>query len=205
MGTKDNAKTALKDLANMVGLTKDSSSTAGQTETTPSKQTAPTLQETASSETPAVILQPGTTVIAAGTKILGNLHAQGDIEIAGIAEGNIETNGNVLLCGSITGDVHCSSLQMDTARVFGNIYAKEQAIISKESILIGNINAQNCILDGKLKGQLDITEKVKITSNAVVVGDINAGAISIEDGAMLSGKILPKQKANIEAIFNKEL
>ena len=62
--------------------------------------------------------------------------------------------------------------------------------------MIGNLSAQEVTLDGKVKGDISASHKVYVRSNAVVVGNIKAAIIAIDEGAALQGQVIIASKGN---------
>jgi cytoskeletal protein CcmA (bactofilin family) len=52
-----------------------------------------------------------------------------------------------------------------------------------------NVDAKGIIVQGKLEGNLQASDRVELRKSAVVTGDIATRRISIEEGAYLQGKV----------------
>ena len=52
-----------------------------------------------------------------------------------------------------------------------------------------NVNAKGVVVQGKLEGNIRATERAALTKSAVVVGDIVALRVLIEDGAYFKGRV----------------
>ena len=61
--------------------------------------------------------------------------------------------------------------------------------MTSESMLIGDLTSQVANLNGKMKGNLTVAGKAQLDRDAVIFGDIKAGAISISDGAIVQGYV----------------
>src|SRR5690554_2861979 len=61
------------------------------------------------------------TIITEGTRVLGNLTSDSDIEIAGVIEGDITSDNKVVVSGKVYGDIQCSNAEICGAHVEGNV------------------------------------------------------------------------------------
>src|SRR5271166_1886201 len=52
-----------------------------------------------------------------------------------------------------------------------------------------NISAKSVVIQGKLDGSVNASERVELRKSAVVTGDLTTQRIAIEEGAFLKGKI----------------
>jgi len=53
----------------------------------------------------------------------------------------------------------------------------------------GSISPKGVVVQGKLEGNVQASERVELRKSAIVTGDIAAQRISIEEGAFLKGKV----------------
>jgi cytoskeletal protein CcmA (bactofilin family) len=86
-------------------------------------------------------------------------------------EGNIETFGNIRIEG----------------KVRGNITSKSKVALGNSSHVDGNITAQNADMEGEVKGKIEISEMLVLKATAIVHGDIVAGKLVVEPGAVFNG------------------
>ena len=85
--------------------------------------------------------------------------------------GNVETFGNVRIDGKLMGDIH----------------SKSKVATGNESLVEGSVYAQNAEIEGEIRGKLEIIELLVLKSTAVINGDIVAGKIVVEAGALFNG------------------
>jgi cytoskeletal protein CcmA (bactofilin family) len=52
-----------------------------------------------------------------------------------------------------------------------------------------NVNAKGVIVQGKLEGNINATERVDFRKSAIAVGDVITQRVAIEDGAYFKGKV----------------
>ena len=85
--------------------------------------------------------------------------------------GDVETEGPLLLCGSVRGD----------GRVGGALSLTQQAHWE------GEVHAAAAIIAGRFTGRLVIEGKLEIGASAVIHADIVAHAVAIARGAVVDG------------------
>ena len=74
----------------------------------------------------------------------------------------------------------------------GEIIA-ESVFIDKSAIVFANISAGEVLCKGLVRGDVRATNKVKISKEAEIVGDIHAPSLNIEQGALFEGRCsMPK-------------
>lgn len=95
-----------------------------------------------------------------------------------IMEGTFKSNGNVRMDGTFTG----------TLEISGNILVGETARITAD------IDARNISIAGAVRGNVT-GNKVQLLRTGRVWGDINANALTTEDGAFIDGRITMKGHA----------
>lgn len=82
-------------------------------------------------------------VIAAGTKLTGQIIAEEDFRIDGAIEGNINCRGKIIIGPSsvVTGDIECVNVDL-MGKINGNISCSENVILRNMSQLVGDIKTQ---------------------------------------------------------------
>lgn len=82
-------------------------------------------------------------VLSSGTVLTGNLVTQDDIRIDGVIEGNIISQGKIIIGnnGHVSGDIECLNLDL-LGKVTGNIRCQEVALLRSSSNLIGDVFTQ---------------------------------------------------------------
>ncbi|NMA37129.1 MAG: polymer-forming cytoskeletal protein [Papillibacter sp.] len=127
------------------------------------------------------------TIISKNTMVFGDIKSLANITIEGKVQGNVDVLKDASIRGVLVGDLACESTDMRGSSVQGNVVANKNVLIYDNALLIGDLTAQYSIIDGKVKGDIDIASKIRLNSNAVVAGDINTGTIAIEEGANVKG------------------
>ncbi|MBT5472427.1 MAG: polymer-forming cytoskeletal protein [Nitrospina sp.] len=76
----------------------------------------------------------------------------------------------------------------------GDIVA-ESVLIEKTATVFANIAAEEVLCKGVVRGDIRATDKVKITKEAEVTGDIHSPNLNIEKGALFEGRCsMPKNR-----------
>ena len=93
---------------------------------------------------------------------------------------------SLVIKGEVTGS---ESLFID-GRVEGSInLAGNRVTIGRNGVVSANINAREIVIIGKVKGNLNASDRVDIRNEGSLTGDVVAQRISIEDGAFFKGGI----------------
>ncbi len=90
-----------------------------------------------------------------------------------VLTGDLETNGAIVVCGSVRGD----------GRIGGALRMAASASWT------GEVHARHGIIAGKITGKLVITEKLEIGASAVVRADVTARSIAVAKGAIIEGQV----------------
>lgn len=145
------------------------------------------------------------TTVGETTTIVGNIKSTGQLDIQGRVQGDIETSGDLLISGVVEGNVQGKNVVMSNASLKGNVEALYDVSVRK-SVLLGNIKANNVILDSKMKGDIVVQESTEITPNAILVGNINTKEISAKAGAQINGTITTRESnlKDSEFSFDKD-
>ena len=112
---------------------------------------------------------------------------------------NIITDGTV-----IKGDIIAiGDFRLD-GKLEGNIQLNGKLVVGDSGIVNGNVLCQNANIIGTVNGNLSVKELLSLHSTARVRGDILINKLSIEPGALFSGKCcmldeVRKQQAEAEA------
>ena len=99
-----------------------------------------------------------------------------DVEI----KGSIKFSHDLIIDGRIEGEVHSD----------GALTVGENANIK------GEIKTRTVVIFGKVEGNIIVQERCELKSNAILIGDISAGTLSIEEGATFDGRSSVGRKAD---------
>jgi cytoskeletal protein CcmA (bactofilin family) len=140
--------------------------------------------------------------ISEDTEIIGDINSRGNIEIRGKVMGDVATQGNIIVEGGIFGNVSGQNIGLYTCRVKGDIQAAVDVMGDSGTVVLGNINANNIVMDGKCKGVVTADNMLVIRGNSYLIGDITARSFVVDDGAVINGSIKTVTNENIDALFN---
>ena len=103
--------------------------------------------------------------------------------------------------GEITGT---ESLFID-GKIEGSINIPGNRVtVGKNGVVSASISAREIVVLGKLKGNVNATDRVDIRAEGALTGDVAAARISIEDGAFFKGGIdIRKPDAKPTAVPDK--
>lgn len=122
-----------------------------------------------------------------------------------MAKSNYEQEGNnsiniISNRTTIKGDVISEGdLRIDGV-VEGSLSIKGKLVIGNSGKIKGNITCQNADISGKVEGNIEVKELLLLQNNSCINGDISIGKLSIEPGAIFTGKcsMVSAQKQSIE-------
>lgn len=93
---------------------------------------------------------------------------------------------SVVIKGELSGS---EDLYVD-GQVEGSIALKTNSLtVGPNGQVKASVEARGVIVQGKLEGNVQATERVELRKSAIVTGDITTQRISIEEGAYLKGKV----------------
>ncbi len=193
MSAKENARQAWKEILGVVGVD------AGKEEEIDGDmpENLDLSQEVDKEDEKNKVYMGGPTVqrhpvsiISDGMTVNGDAKVKGDLELRGAIKGNISADGNVTITGKLLGDLSCTKdVVLTSASIQGNISAVGAIALDKASTVIGDVEATGATIDGKMKGSLNVEETVNFQKDAVLIGDVTAGQISMSEGAQVVGSV----------------
>lgn len=86
-------------------------------------------------------------------------------------DGNLFSSENVRFDGFIQGDLSC----------------EKKLVVGKEGKVGGMVKAKEAVIMGQVTGDINVSGSLHLEKHAVVRGNILAGVLSIEDGAVYDG------------------
>lgn len=128
-----------------------------------------------------------TAIIANGMVINGDVVSDGNIELIGTINGNVEILGKFSVAGKVNGNIKANDMFVDGAELVGNIEAEDSVKVGNGSVIIGNITANAAIIAGAVKGDIDVHGPVILDSTAIIMGNIKSMAVQINNGAVIEG------------------
>lgn len=135
------------------------------------------------------------TILAAGTTFVGNMTAQGDVDMDCDFQGDIRANGTVTIRTKLAGDLSAKVAELVACEVQGDVHADESVRIDSNSKVIGNITGKDLNCAGSIQGNIQVRGHVTVSGSAYIEGDLEAASISIENGAGVNGQmqVLPRR------------
>ena len=88
-----------------------------------------------------------------------------------VVEGDIKSNGDIRIDGS----------------VLGNVISKAKVVVGATGSIDGNVTSQNADVSGSIRGKVTVNELLFLKSSANIQGDIVTGKLVVEVGATFTG------------------
>jgi len=88
---------------------------------------------------------------------------------------------------SIKGDINASGDTRIDGELIGNITSKGKLVVGPKGKIAGEIKCNNVEVSGFIKGKVTITELLIMKASSKIEGDIVAGKLSVEPGAIFTG------------------
>jgi cytoskeletal protein CcmA (bactofilin family) len=111
---------------------------------------------------------------------------------AAILNGDLEFSGGLHLDGRVNGNVRSS------AEDGGALSVSESGFIE------GNVEVTNIVMNGTVNGDMHARERLQLGGKARVNGNVHYGVIEMAPGAVITGKLIPLNKAPQAAIAETE-
>lgn len=116
---------------------------------------------------------------------------------------NIEIeNKTINLIGAgttITGDIQSDGDIRIDGSLIGNIITKGKIVIGTTGKINGEITCKNFDLSGKIEGKVNAENLLSLKASSNIKGDINAGKLAVEPGAVFTGTCEMKDNSLISS------
>jgi cytoskeletal protein CcmA (bactofilin family) len=90
----------------------------------------------------------------------------------------------------IKGELHGEEDLVIEGKVEGTIALKKNhLILERSAVITAHVEVQNITIKGSMNGNTQASNKVEITADAKVVGDIKAPRVVMEEGARFRGAV----------------
>jgi len=103
----------------------------------------------------------GTTLIASGTTIKGDISFNGRLHVDGKIDGAIRGDG-----------------------------AQAMLTLSEHAVVTGEVQAPHIVIDGAITGDVTASERLELASNARVEGNVYYKLLEMSAGAQINGKMV---------------
>ncbi len=149
---------------------------------------------------------PGLTTIAKGTVIIGEINAEGDVALLGSVKGKIAAQGDIRANGKVVGDLIGKDIELIACAVQGNIIASGMVNVDGDSVVIGDVKADNFCLDGKIKGNVTVEKEAKFQPKAILAGNVTTASIAMSQGAKIQGAVnIPLSEKETDMSFGIDI
>lgn len=128
-------------------------------------------------------------IIAADTKVIGDIETKGHLTIMGQVQGNIDAKGNIIVSGKVDGNIKCDNFLVESGTLESNLEVNNSVAIKESVTLKGSIICKDITVTGTVIGDIAASGKVGLASTAVIKGNIKAASMGMELGAKLEGHI----------------
>ena len=99
---------------------------------------------------------------------------------------------SVVIKGELSGS---EDLYLD-GQVEGSIELRNHSLtVGPNGVVKANVTAKGVVVQGKLDGSINASDRVELRQSAVVTGDLATQRIAIEEGAFLKGKVDVQREA----------
>ena len=148
----------------------------------------------------------GLTTIAKGTIIIGEINADGDVELLGSVKGKIASQGDIKANGKVVGDLIGRDIELVACAVQGNIIASGMVTVDGDSVVIGDVKGENFCLDGKIKGNVAVEKEAKFQPKAILAGNVTTASIAMSQGAKIQGEVnIPLSEKETDMSFDIDM
>ena len=201
MATKDNFKKAMGDMFGIGGAeAKPAAAKPGKPEAKPAPaaeakkfdvnavRDAVIAAETQSAPAPAPAAETyAPTILAIGSAFEGKLQAKGDVELNGSFKGDVVTEGNVVLRSHMEGNLNGKKVTLEGCSLVGDVIAADSVCLDSAASIQGNLTTKSLLCAGKIVGDVEASGAVVLKSSAKLEGNLTAAALSMEEGASITG------------------
>lgn len=146
-------------------------------------------------------------VITESMIINGDIKSNDPVEICGRINGNVEAP-DLDVTGDIVGNVNAEhNINLNSARITGNVTAGDNLDFSAQSVVVGDINASTGKVAGAVKGTVTINADVCVEDTAIVYGDVYCQKVQLNSGAVVEGRIHQEKMSgmNLDEVFEKRM
>lgn len=102
---------------------------------------------------------------------------QNKIARGSVFKGDIESQGNFRIEG----------------KLIGNLKTLGKVVVSKTGYIEGRVQCDNADIEGICKGELEVKKQLNLKVSSKIEGEVNAGKLIIEPGAILNANCSTKQ------------
>jgi cytoskeletal protein CcmA (bactofilin family) len=89
----------------------------------------------------------------------------------------------------VVGDIHDAGVLKIEGHLQGSVRAARQLLLGRNGVVHGNIDADEVVLGGAVRGNIASTGRVEIQNAATVDGDIRSASIVVAEGGTINGSV----------------
>ena len=86
----------------------------------------------------------------------------------------------------LKGDISSTGFFRIDGTIEGNVKTPSKVVLGKTGVIIGTLNCENADIEGKFQGNLNVSGTLSIRATGIIEGDVVAGKLSVEPGAVLN-------------------
>jgi len=87
-----------------------------------------------------------------------------------VIEGTINADGDIRIDGTLKGTINC----------------KGKIIVGPQGVIDGTMNCKNSVVEGVLKGIIQVDNELNVRETAKVNGEVNTGQLMVQPGAVFN-------------------
>jgi cytoskeletal protein CcmA (bactofilin family) len=86
----------------------------------------------------------------------------------------------------ITGDIVSKGFFRIDGSIEGKVTTPSKVVIGKNGLIKGTLTCENADIEGTFEGTLNVSDILTLRSTAKIIGDVTAGKLSVEPGALFN-------------------
>ena len=115
---------------------------------------------------------------------------------------DVSTSENRINEGTtFVGDIESNGFFRIDGVVEGNITSPARVVVGKKGVIKGFLQCDNADVEGKVDGELKVTETLTLRATAIINGNISISELVVEPGAELNGNC--NMKDNVKTLNSK--
>ena len=87
----------------------------------------------------------------------------------------------------VVGDCDTTDTVRIEGQVEGSVRAEKAVVVGKGGTVTGDIQTQDAVIAGSVKGALDVESRLELQSTCLIDGEIRATRLQLEEGGVVNG------------------
>ena len=87
---------------------------------------------------------------------------------------------------TLKGDISSTGFFRIDGTIEGNVKTPSKVVLGKSGVIIGTLVCENADIEGNFQGNLNVSGTLSIRATGRIEGDVVAGKLSVEPGAVLN-------------------